>query len=515
MAKAKLSKKKNEGPDIRAFFEYIQDVSTDKGLNREEVLEVIRSSLLTAYQRKYGAGAELEVILDQEKPEVKVIAHFSVLDEVDDPERELTLDEAKKIDPEAQVGTKIQIAENPFDFSRIGATNVRQILMQRLKELEREIIYNEFHSKVGELMNGYFLRWRDRDLMYIDLGRAEGMLPRREQIPGEKFRPGDRVKAIVKSVELRREKSREPGPFITLSRASGSFVQKLFEMEIPEIYDGVVEILAISRIAGSRTKILVHSNRSDVDPVGACVGIKGVRIQSIVRELGNERIDIVNYSEDQGELIGNALSPARVMDVKIDQENKEALVIVSDETYSQAIGNGGHNVKLASQLTGYRLIVKSQTIFADEISNNPEARARLDAIFQKPELVENENREEESDYTHLSELPGLSQRVIGILEGAGINSVEQLVEMEAEELNGIADLDKHTAKQIERIIAESVEYEEDDEAEVEQVEDVYEELETDEQQELETEETESEEVENSPPEQGDAFDSEEEKGSEF
>ncbi len=460
---AKSAKKKTTGPDLRAFFDYIQDISTDKGLNREEVMEVVRGSLITAYQKKYGPEAEVEVILDKDAPEVSVICRFDVVAYIEVPDRQMSLEDARAINPEINLGEVLEIKEHPFEFSRIGATNVRQVLLQRLKELEREIIYNEFKAREGDLINGYFLRWRDRDLMYIDLGRAEGILPRREQIPGEKFRTGDRVKAIIKSVELRREKSREPGPFITLSRASGLFVKKLFEMEIPEIYDGVVEIVAIARIAGFRTKLLVHSNRFDVDPVGACVGIKGVRIQSIVRELGNERIDIVNYSEDTSELISNSLSPANVVEVRIEQSTQEALVIVTDETYSQAIGNNGHNVKLASQLTGFRLIVKSQSEFNEDISS-PEARARLDEIFSKPDPAAaeaaKEAGEEEEEYTSLTELPGLTPRIIQLLEEAGITSVEQLVEMEPEELEQAPRIGKSTARQILRILAESVEFEE-------------------------------------------------------
>ncbi len=458
MKMAKSTKSKTAGPDLRAFFDFIQDISNEKGLNREEVLEVVRSSLITAYQKKYGMEARVAVVLDREKPEVSVICTFDVVDPVETPDYQISLEEAQKIQSGIALGETLEVKENPFEFSRIGATNVRQILMQRLKELEREIVYNEFKSKEGELINGFFLRWRDRDMMYVDLGRAEGVLPRREQIPGEKFRPGDRVKAIVKNVELRREKSREPGPFITLSRASGSFVKKLFEMEIPEIYDGVVEVVAIARIAGVRTKFLVRSHRSDVDPVGACVGIKGVRIQSIVRELGNERIDIVNWSSQPAELIANSLSPARVIDVRVDGEAMEALIVVSDETYSQAIGNSGHNVRLASQLTGYRLIVKSQTQFNTEVST-PEARARLDEIFNKPVSPE-DVAEEEDGITRLTELPGLTERIISILEDAGIGSVEQLVETDLETLENIPKLGKHTARQIQKIIAESVEYEE-------------------------------------------------------
>lgn len=469
MAKAK-SKQKDTGPDLKAFFDYIQDISTEKGLSLDEVTEVVTGSFLTAYQKKYGTEADLEVILDPEKPEILVVYRRKIVETVEDPSLEITLADARQEAeahhkesgskepaemPELAVGGVFEIRENPFEFSRIGATNVRQILMQRLKELEREIIYNEFIQKEGDIINGFFLRWRDRDVMYVDLGRAEGILPRREQIPGERFRSGDRVKAIIKNVELRREKSREPGPFITLSRAGPEFVKKLFELEIPEIYDGVVEILGIARQPGYRTKILVRSNRQDVDPVGACVGIKGVRIQSIVRELGNERIDIVNFSPELEDLIANALSPAKVSEVRVDSRNREALVVVPDDSYSLAIGNNGQNVRLASQLTEHRLVVKSQSQFSEEMAS-PEARAQLEALFAPPEVEE----VEELDYTPLSDLPGLTQRVIELLEGAGIKSVEELIEMEQDSLEQVPGVGKTTAKQILKILAESVEFEE-------------------------------------------------------
>jgi N utilization substance protein A len=349
---ARAAKKKNtHEPDLKAFFDYLNEVSTEKGLSRDEVVETFKGSLITAYQRKYGVDANLEVIMDRETPEIAVICRRKVLDPVLNPAQEISTAEAQKIQPGIKEGEVLEVRENPFEFSRIGATNVRQILLQRLKELEREILYNDFKAREGDLVNGYFLRWRDKDLMYIDLGKLEGVMPRREQIPNEKFRPGDRVKAVIKLVELRREKSREPGPFVTLSRASGDFVKKLFEMEIPEIYDGVVEISGIARYAGYRTKILVRSNRMDVDPVGACVGVRGVRIQSVVRELGNERIDIVNDTGNVSDIIASAMSPATVTEVRVDPSTREALVLVPDDQQSKAIGNGGQNVRLASQLS--------------------------------------------------------------------------------------------------------------------------------------------------------------------
>ena len=454
MAKVKSKKKADTGPDLRDFFNSLEEIAKEKGLDLDEVMDIVRGSFETAYQRKFGQDADLEVILDTEKPQIVVIRRRHVVEQVLDPIREIGLEDARKLDPSLELHSYLEERENPMEFSRIGASNVRQILMQRLKELEREHIYNEFIDKEGELINGYFLRWRDRDI-YVDLGHAEGHLPKREQIPGERFRSGDRIKAIIKSVELRRERSREPGPFITLSRASGEFVKKLFEMEIPEIYEGVVEILDITRAPGYRTKLMVRSNRFDVDPVGACVGIRGVRIQAIVRELGNERIDIVNFSEEPEELIANALSPAKVLEVRVDRANREALVIVTDESYSVAIGMSGQNVRLASQLTDYKLIVKSQTQFSEEMSS-PEARAELEALFSASEEA---SEEEELDYTPLSELPGMTQRVIDILQSAGIVSVEELVEMEQEDLEKIEGIGKTTARQILRILSEVIEFE--------------------------------------------------------
>jgi N utilization substance protein A len=460
MTKKSKSVTKKSRPDLKAFFDYIQDISAEKGLSRDEVLEIVKGSLITAYQKKYGLEANLEAILDRETPEIAVKIAFRVVESVQDPSQEIDLAGAREIQSDANIGDTVVKTEDPFEFSRIGATNVRQILLQRLKELEREIIYNEFKSKEGELISGNFLRWRDRDIIYVDLGKVEGILPRREQIPNEKFRTGDRVKAVVKTVELRREKSREPGPFIILSRASGMFVQRLFEMEIPEIYDGVVEILGIARSAGYRTKILVRSNRSDVDPVGACVGIKGVRIQSIVRELGNERIDIVNYSEQAAELIANALSPAKVTEVRVEPNKREALVLVPDDSYSLAIGNNGQNVRLASQLTDYKILVKSHSQFDTEMSSQ-EARAQLEKIFSAPPQVAEEGVQEgEEDYTPISDLPGISSRIVEILQASGIKSVEDLIEIDIEDLQKIPGIGVTTAKQIMKIISESVEYEE-------------------------------------------------------
>ena len=446
------NKTKTIQPNTKLFFDYLDSLVTEKNLSREQIHETLKTSFLAAYHREYGYDANIEVEIDQEAGEFRIVRTRKVVEKVKSNISEISVEDGKGL----PVGDVVREYEDPLNFTRVGIHNVRQILHQRLQELERQVIYDEFKDKVGEMINGYFLRWRGRDLVYVDLGKTEGLLPRREQMPNDRFRSGDRIKAIIKKIELRREKSRDVGPFITLSRASPDFVRRLFEIEIPEIYDSTVEILKICRHPGYRTKIMVRSTKPDIDPVGACVGVKGVRIQSIVRELGSERIDIINADSPLEQLISEALSPAKVIEVRIDRQNKEALVIVMDDSHSLAIGMSGQNVRLASQLTGYHLIVRSETQFNQEISS-PVARAKLDQLFQKKEDVSTP----EQTGTPLNELTDLSKRIIGILNNDGINTIEELLEKAAEDLAEIDGIGKTTAHQIKKILKDSVEFEEE------------------------------------------------------
>lgn len=448
---------KQQGPDLITFFDSLKELAQMRNLSYDQVLEIFRGTVLSASQKKFGLDSDIEVILDSQTPEVAVIARYKVVENVENPENEISVQSDQAKSSNSKVGDIIEVKDDITDFSRIGSTNIRNIFSQRIKELERELIFDDYKDKVGELINGQFLRWRDKEIVYIDLGKAEGILPRKEQIPGDRFHPGSRIKAVIKAVELKRDKSRDPGPYILLSRASGDFVRRLFEQEIQEVYDGVVEILNVAREPGFRTKLLVRSNRMDVDPVGACVGIKGVRIQSIIRELQNERIDIIAYKDDPATLIAEALSPARVQEVRVDTGAREALIVVPDDSYSAAIGLAGKNVRLASQLTGYKLIVKSQSQYGQEYSS-PEARARLEQLFSdqsRESVVEGDD-----DSTPLSELPGLTRRVIEILISAGIRNVEDLVETEEAELEKIDGIGTTTAKHIVKIIRENIEFEE-------------------------------------------------------
>ncbi len=455
MAKTAKSGKSAKSPGVpdttRQFYDEIHKLVSDKGFDRAEVMSIIEAGLIAAYRKKYKTTENARVIFDKEKENVYVIARRMVVDNVVLPGMQIHIDEARKINPNVKLGDELDIIERPMDYGRISAQTAMQVVSQRLKALEQNKIRQEYSTKIGELMNGYILR-KKNDTIYVDLGKVEAIMPIRHQIPGEKYRVEDKIKVLLLNIES----DTQPGGLkVIVSRADRKFVQKLFEMEVPEIYDNIVEIKAIGRAPGIRTKVVVASNRSDVDPVGACVGVKGVRIQAIVRELGNERIDIVEYSTDPAEFIANAMTPATPVEVKVDPVAKEALVLVADHDQAIAIGKEGTNVKLASQVTGYRIDVKSQSQFREEMSS-PEARKRLDELFATPAAVE----AEEEEGTPLEELPGLTPRVIRILRDSGVRFIEDLVSLDEEGLIGLEGIGRATAKQIMSIIAENVEFEE-------------------------------------------------------
>ncbi len=441
------------------LIEAVQQFCQDKSLDKDSVMNIIRESLIIAYRKKMGLEPEKEssihVEFSHEKSgDVFITVEKQVIDAISlsqpDP-LSIALADAQKLEPQAKVGDKILVREKPMDLSRIISSQAKQMVFQRLRDMEKENLYEEYKSKEGELTHGYFQRWK-KDLMLVDLGKIEGIMPKRDQNPGEKYRQGDRLKAIISRVELR---PKEPIPVITLSRASGDFVKKLFEMEIPEIYDGIVEIKDVARIPSIRTKVVVFAHKSDIDPVGACVGMKGVRIQSIVRELGNERVDIVQYSDDPSTFISNAISPAKPIEVHADKKRGDALVIVPEESLSLAIGINGSNVKLASQLSGFKIDIKTVSQYNQELAS-PEAREKLDRLFNAQ--AQAESNEEEDSLTPLSEIPGLTPRVIGLLESGGILDVETLIEISPEDLAAISGIGPTTAEHILRLLQESVEW---------------------------------------------------------
>jgi N utilization substance protein A len=450
------SKQNNE----TSIFEAVQQFCADRGLQKDSVFSIIKESLVAAYKKRLGVESSedefpITAEFTEKKNEVVLIVPKIVTEGKTKNPLEISYEDAKKIDPEIQIGEKVIVREKPVELSRIVSNQARQMVFQRLKEMERELLFKEYKAKEGELTHGYFQRWIDKDIMSIDLGKVEGIMPRREQNPGEKYKSGDRLKAIISRVEIRKDKYRDNGLVIILSRASGDFVKKLFEMEIPEIYDGLVQIVDIARIPGIRTKIVVRASRGDIDPVGACVGMKGVRIQSIVRELGNERIDIIQHSEDPVEYITNLISPAKPVEVRVDSKNREAMIIVSDDSLSLAIGTSGSNVKLVSQLCDYKVDIKSISQYKEDMTTL-EARDRLHRLFN-PNLEPESEEVEEEGGTPLSEVPGLTPRVISILENGGVADVETLIEMNQDQLAKISGIGKATAEQIMKLLKESVE----------------------------------------------------------
>lgn len=437
-----------------SLFEVIQQFCSDRGLTRESVLNVIKDSLAIAYKKKGISlleGTDLRIDFN-DKNEVILKIPKRVVEKEEVESNEINLEKAKSIKEDVEIGNIIYEEEKPIELSRIVSNQVRQMVFQRIKEMERENLYNEYKAKEGDLIHGFFQRWKNKskDVMIVDLGKVEAIMPKSEQNPGERYRQGERLKAIISKVELKKDKYKEPGPIITLSRSSADFVKKLFEMEIPEIYDGLVEIIGIARQPSIRTKVIVKATRGDIDPVGACVGMKGVRIQSIVRELGNERIDIIHFSENPVEFLKNLISPAKPLEVKVEQTAKEALIVVPDDSLSSAIGSNGSNVKLAAQLCQFKIDIKSESQYREELSS-PEARERLEKLFDK------ETETVELEGTSLNEIPGLTPRVINLLLAGGVKDIESLIEMNPQELAKISGIGKTTAEHIMKLLAESVE----------------------------------------------------------
>jgi N utilization substance protein A len=335
----------------------IEQVGKDKGIDKQVVVDAITQGMLTAARKKYGTYREIEASYNDETGEIELFEFKEVVKKEDfiDEEVEIPQDEALKLDPQAQLGDSIGIKMDSGDLGRIAAQTAKQIILQKVRDAEREIIFNEFEQRKGEIASG-IARRVEKGAIVVDLGRTEAFIPPREQIPGEQYKPGDRLQGFLLEV---RQSTR--GPQIIMSRASEQYLIKLFELEVPEIYDGIVEIMAAAREPGQRAKIAVRSNDAAVDPVGACVGMKGSRVQNIVQELKGEKIDIVPWDEDVTRYVVNALAPAEIAKVFVDETNREMEIVVPDTQLSLAIGRKGQNVRLAAKLTGWKLDILSES----------------------------------------------------------------------------------------------------------------------------------------------------------
>lgn len=332
----------------------IEQISKEKGISRETLLETLRSALLSAIRKRFGGRANIDIQIDPKTCEISIYENKKVVTNVTNKDSEISIEDAKKISPETKEGDTISIKLDLHDFTRIAAQTAKQVIFQRVREAERDIIYNEFKDKVGQIVSGTVMR-KEKGNYYLNLGKTEAILPLKESLPNENLKRGDLVKAIIEEV-----KGTPKGPVIIVSRANPNFVLQLFKMEVPEISEGLVVIKNVVREPGERTKIAVYSTNPSIDPVGACVGMKGTRVQSIVRELKGERIDIIPWIDDPRELIARALSPAIVDRIGINEETKTAMVVVSDQQLSVAIGKRGQNVKLAMKLTGWDIEIMSE-----------------------------------------------------------------------------------------------------------------------------------------------------------
>ena len=350
----------------------IDQISRDKGIDRNLLVEALEEAVMSAARKHFGSRRDMEVHYNDELGEIELFQFRTVVEKVEDDQTEISMVEARLLDPEVQLhddlGSKM---DNVADLGRIAAQSAKQVIIQKMKDAERNVIYEMYKDKKGDIVNGIVQRF-ERGNIIVNLGRTDAILPEKEQIPRERYRQGDRIRAYILEVEMTSK-----GPQIVLSRTHPGFLMKLFEQEVPEVYEGIVEIKGAAREPGGRAKIAVVSNDADVDPVGACVGMKGTRVQAVVQELRGEKIDIVHWTPDPAEFVCRGLAPAKVAKIIMDEDERSMEVIVPDDQLSLAIGRKGQNVRLASRLTGFKLDVRSESE-ADEEAR--QARASLTSV---------------------------------------------------------------------------------------------------------------------------------------
>ncbi|MEG6615722.1 transcription termination factor NusA [Peptococcaceae bacterium 1198_IL3148] len=337
------------------FLDALYDLEKEKGISVDILLEAIEAALLSAYKRNFGSAQNANVVIDRATGDFKVFSQRTVTDDVIDDRLEISLEEAQAIDPNYSLGDVVETEVTPKNFGRIAAQTAKQVVVQRIREAERNVIYEEYANREGDIISGTIQRVEQKTV-YIELGKTEAILAPSEQIPTENYYPGMRLKTYI--IEVRKGSK---GPQILVSRTHPGLLKRLFEMEVPELQDGVIELKSVAREAGTRSKIAVYSRDENVDPVGACVGPKGMRVQNIVGELNNEKIDIVKWDTDPSKYVANALSPSKVVAVEVWEDEKVARVIVPDYQLSLAIGKEGQNARLAAKLTGWKIDIKSES----------------------------------------------------------------------------------------------------------------------------------------------------------
>jgi len=342
----------------KELFYAIDQICKEKGISKEVLLEALRSALLSAARKRFGGRTNIDLTIDPKSCTISFFETKRVVETVTDVNEEVSLEDARKVSLDAEPGSVLTVPLAVPDFSRIAAQTAKQVIFQKMREAERDVIYNEFKDKVGQIVSGVVMR-KDKGLYFLNLGKTEALLPVKDALPNENLKRGDTVRAYVEQVRVTPK-----GPVIMVTRSSPQFVAALFKMEVPEINDGLVIIKDIVREPGERTKLAVYTKNPAIDPVGACVGMKGTRVQSIVRELRGERIDIIPWTDDPRQLVARALSPAIVDKIGINEETKTAMVVVNDQQLSLAIGKRGQNVRLAMKLTGWDIDILSESEYS-------------------------------------------------------------------------------------------------------------------------------------------------------
>ena len=353
----------------------IEELEKERGINKEYLLESLEAALVTAYKRNFDSAENVKVTMDGETGNIRVFSLKQVVENVEDDMTEISLEDAKKEDKNVNLGDTVELEIIPREFGRIAAQTAKQVIVQKIREAERNMVFTEYNDRKGEIVSG-IIQKAEGGTVILDLGKLEGIMLVKDQIPTENYKVNDKIRAYVLSVE----KGIKGAPQVLVSRSHPDFVRKLFEFEIPEIYEGLIEIKSVSRDAGSRSKVAVYSTNENIDPVGSCVGQKGIRIQNIINELKGEKIDVIEWNEDPAIFISAALLPAQVMAVDIKEEEKFAQVIVPDEQLSLAIGKSGQNARLAAKLTNWKIDIKSETQFRE--------------LLAKQEMDEKEEQEE-------------------------------------------------------------------------------------------------------------------------
>ena len=358
---------KEQAIDNKELILALEELEKEKGIKKDYLLESIETALVTAYKRNFDALENVRVEMDKQTGATHVYSVKEVMEKANDEATEISIKEAQKINPDLGEGDTVEVEIVPRNFGRIAAQTAKQVIIQKLREAERDIIFNEFNERKGEIVSG-LIQKADHNIVVMDLGKLEGVMPAKEQIPTEKYKVNEKIKGYVLDVE----RGAKGAPQVIVSRSHPDFVRKLLEFEIPEIYEGVIEIKSVSRDPGYRSKVAVYSPDPNIDPVGSCVGQKGVRIQNVINELNGEKIDVIEWNEDPSIYISSALLPAKILAVDIKEEEKFAQVIVPDDQLSLAIGKAGQNARLAAKLTGWKIDIKSESQFREMLAKKAE-----------------------------------------------------------------------------------------------------------------------------------------------